>query len=39
MVLAEEISWQPNIDFVMGLLLGSLTQIYEEKEQGEQGKM
>ena len=38
-LLAEEISKQPCIDAVMWLLLFTLLQIYNEKEQAEQGKI
>ena len=39
MALAEEISRQLSIDCVPCLLVATLTQIYNEKEQAEQGKM
>ena len=38
MTLAE-ISRQPNIDSVLWLLVVTLMQIYNEKEQAEHGKM
>ena len=37
--LAEEISKQYNIDFVMWLLVLTLTQIHKEKEQAELGEI
>lgn len=37
--LSEDISKQPSIDCVMWLLMPSLMQIYNEKEQVEQGKI
>ena len=36
--LAEEISKQPSIDFVMGLLVLTLMKIHNKKEQTEQEK-
>ena len=39
MELAEEISRQPSIDSVMWLLVVTLMQIYNDKEQAEQGKI
>jgi hypothetical protein len=38
-VLAEEISKQPSVDCVVGLLVAGFMQIYNEKEQAEQGKI
>ena len=38
MVLAD-ITKQPSIDYVVWLLLASLMQIYNEKEQDQQGKI
>ena len=39
MALAEEISTQPSINSVIWLLVGTLTQIYNEKEYFEKGKI
>lgn len=38
-ILAEEVSRQPNIDYIDWLLVATLVQIYNEKEEREQVKI
>ena len=38
-MLVEEISRKPSVDFVAWLLVVMLMEIYNEKEQAEQGKI